>query len=682
MNERISQIRKFFITDRKQKKYRCSLNWDELIDKESFYSLTDAEKMTLVLETMLENEEPVVFGFDRIPFIRTVTNFPYELFAPVSAAKPMHENGMLSNICVDIISLAGAGFDNKIKEISDRQARESDPAKILYLECMKRSLTAVLKLVARYREKAEEQGNSYVADLLSRVPAKAPETLAEALACVRIVHYVMWCTGCYHNTLGRFDVYMYKYYSHDIEKGIVTDGEALELIEEFFLSCNKDSDLYIGVQQGDNGQSIALGGRDENGTSAYTRLSELCLTASLKLKLIDPKINLRVDKNTPMSVYELGTELTKTGLGFPQYLNDDTNIKALTGWGYEPKDACNYSAAACWELIIPGRGMEIVNIAGVSFAGAAEKAVRERLANAASFDEILETAERDIDGQINAICERTKGIYIIPAPFHSIMMEGCIEKARDCTEGCRYNNYGVHGAGIATAADSLAAIKKYVFDEKSMTSGELLKALADNFDGHDILFHKLRYDAPKMGRDGEADDIAKELLDHFANSLSTKQNDRGGIYRAGTGSAMFYLKFGENLPATADGRKASEPVPANYSPSLFTRTSGPVSVIMSFTKPDLSKVANGGPLTLELHDTMFRNHDAVAKTAYLVKSYIDRGGHEIQLNAVNRDMMLDAQKHPENYRNLIVRVWGWSGYFVELDKEYQDHIISRCEFTL
>jgi len=123
-------------------------------------------------------------------------------------------------------------------------------------------------------------------------------------------------------------------------------------------------------------------------------------------------------------------------------------------------------------------------------------------------------------------------------------------------------------------------------------------------------------------------------------------------------------------------------VPANYSPSLFARMNGPVSVITSFTKPDLSKVANGGPLTLELHDTMFRSPDAISKTAYLVKSYIDRGGHEIQLNAVNRDMMIDAQAHPENYRNMIVRVWGWSGYFVELDKEYQDHIISRCEFVI
>ncbi len=145
---------------------------------------------------------------------------------------------------------------------------------------------------------------------------------------------------------------------------------------------------------------------------------------------------------------------------------------------------------------------------------------------------------------------------------------------------------------------------------------------------------------------------------------------------------MFYIKFSENLPATADGRKYGEAIPANYSPSLFARCSGPVSIITSFTKPDLTRTANGGPLTLELHDTMFKNPEAIAKTAFLVKSYIDLGGHQLQLNAVNRDMLIDAQKNPEDHRNLIVRVWGWSGYFTELDKEYQDHIIARCEYTV
>lgn len=681
MNETIAAIRTFFIEKKNQKQYRKQLDWDSLVEKAYFYTLRDAEKMTLILELMLQNEEPVVFPFDKIPFVRTVCNFPYHLFAPISAQKPMHENGMLSNICVDMEKLLGCGFSAKIREIEAYIAVASSEEQRNYLICMKRSLVAVLELCERYRAKAEETGNQYVADLLSVIPAEKPNSFAQAVATVRIIHYAMWCTGCYHNTLGRFDQYLYPYYKNDLENGKITQEEALAMIEEFYISCNKDSDLYMGVQQGDNGQSLVLGGRDEAGRTCYNDLSELCLKASLALKLIDPKINLRVDRNTPVSIYELGTQLTKTGLGFPQYLNDDVNIKALIQWGYDLKDACNYATAACWELIIPGCGMEIPNINGVSFAGAAEKAVRLCLKNAKTFDTVMEAVKEDIVSQIDAICKKAEEIYIIPAPFHSIMMEGCVEHARDVTLGCKYNNYGIHGAGLSTAADTLAAVKQYVFEGNQVGKEELLAALQADFEGYDGLFHLLRFDAPKMGRDKEADQMGMDLLDFFADTLSGRKNDRGGIYRAGTGTAMFYITFGEHLSATADGRKKGEPIPANYSPGLFTRTTGPVSIVQSFTKPDLSRVANGGPLTLELHDTMFRNPEAVRKTALLVKSYIDLGGHEIQLNAVNRDTLLDAQKFPERYRNLIVRVWGWSGYFVELDKEYQDHIISRCEFA-
>ena len=145
---------------------------------------------------------------------------------------------------------------------------------------------------------------------------------------------------------------------------------------------------------------------------------------------------------------------------------------------------------------------------------------------------------------------------------------------------------------------------------------------------------------------------------------------------------MYYVWHAEGIGATADGRKAAEPLPANYAPTLNTRLSGPASLIRSFAKPDLSRVINGGPLTIEFHDSVFRNEEAISKVACLVKSFILEGGHQLQLNTVNREQLLDAQAHPENYRNLIVRVWGWSGYFVELDKCYQDHIIERVELMV
>ena len=160
------------------------------------------------------------------------------------------------------------------------------------------------------------------------------------------------------------------------------------------------------------------------------------------------------------------------------------------------------------------------------------------------------------------------------------------------------------------------------------------------------------------------------------------RNERGGVIRCGTGSAMYYIFHANALGATADGRKKGTPLPANYAPSLNVRLNGPVSLIQSFTKPDLKRCLNGGPLTIEFSDSVFRSDEAIAKVAQLVRSFVLLGGHQLQLNTVNRERMLDAQKHPENYRNLIVRVWGWSGYFVELDKCYQDHIIARVELNV
>lgn len=688
MTERIQKLRKFYIEEKSHKKYRKeALDWAQILDLSAFSAETDLEKVTRVFEILLERETPVLFAGERIPLLRTVVNYPYFLFEETVRGRSIHENGMLSNICVDYTRLLSCGFDRKIDEIDEKIAdfsadREANARKIAELSCMRRHLTAILGLCERYRLAAVEAGMTEIAEMLAKVPRRAPESFHEALCMLRIIHYAMWASGAYHNTVGRLDQFLFPYYARDLAEDRLTKDEAFELLEEFFLCFNKDSDLYIGVQQGDNGQSVVLGGRDVHGNSQYNKLSELCLKASLELRVIDPKINLRVDSETPQSVYELGTELTKTGLGFPQYMNDDVNIKALLGWGYAPGDACNYSAAACWEIIIPGRGMEIPNVGGVSFAGAAEKAIREQLTGCADFEALIGYVKDDIRAQADAVCEKAKGITIIPAPLHSLMMEGCLESGRDVTEGCVYNNYGVHGAGLSSAADMLAAVEKYVFGDQLVSRSDLLTALADDYRGHDRLFHLLRYDAPKMGRDSAADAIGARLLDIFADALEGRKNDRGGIFRAGTGSAMFYIKFSENLPATADGRHSGEAIPANYSPGLFVRCDGPVSIITSFTKPDLSRVANGGPLTLELHDTMFKNSEAIAKTALLVKSYIDLGGHQLQLNAVNRDRLIAAQKNPQDHRNLIVRVWGWSGYFTELDKEYQDHIISRCEYML
>jgi pyruvate-formate lyase len=450
----------------------------------------------------------------------------------------------------------------------------------------------------------------------------------------------------------------------------------------FLVSFNKDSDLYTGMQQGDNGQSLVLGGLNPDGTDSYNLLSDMCLRASMELKLIDPKINLRVHKNTDLSIYEKGTHLTKQGLGFPQYSNDDIIIPALCAWGYDEKDAFNYVVAACWEFIVPDVAMDIPNLGALSFTEAMLRALYSRN-DWNGFEELMDCVHQQINIMAQELTDSVKNIYMEPSPLMYLLCKGCVQSGRDIGRGSKYNNYGIHGTGLSTAVDSLAAIKKYVFEEQSVTMEKLLAALENDFQGNEELLNKLRYSQWKMGNDiDEVDELACKLLDWFADALEGKRNDRGGIFRPGTGSAMYYIWHSRDVQATPDGRRRGEALACNYSPSLFSRCKGPVSIIKSFTKPNLKRVANGGPLTIELHDTVFRNKDSIRKVAMFVKSYMAMGGHQMQLNAINRERLIDAKKHPNNYRNLIVRVWGWSGYFVELDEVYQDHIIERTELVM
>ena len=221
-----------------------------------------------------------------------------------------------------------------------------------------------------------------------------------------------------------------------------------------------------------------------------------------------------------------------------------------------------------------------------------------------------------------------------------------------------------------------------MFEDRTVSAAELLSALNANFEGYESL-RNLLVACPKMGNnDDRADAVADVLMTAAEDAMHGKPNGWfGGVWRMGTGSAMEYVLSAKQCPATADGRHDGEAYGCSFSPALGSKLNGPLSVIQSFTKHKMDRISNGGPLTLELHDTVFRNEEGEKKVALLVKAFIHLGGHQLQLNSINRDRLLDAQAHPEDHKNLIVRVWGWSGYFCELDPEYQNHIIRRTEFT-
>ncbi|MBR7189462.1 MAG: pyruvate formate-lyase [Clostridia bacterium] len=639
-------------------------------------SLPDTLRTALRLKQALEMETPYLFDNEIIAFTRTVPNLPRIFddaeWAAITEGHFIHELGNVSNLSPDYASVISVGLLAWREKLGEGELHRA----------MRISIDAVLKLTARYAAAARAKGDEALAEVLDRVPALPPRTFREALQSLRILHYAMWCEGDYHNTMGRFDQTMIPYLRADLEAGRETEESAFELLEAFFLACNRDSDLYPGMQQGDNGQSIVLGGMLPDGTDGFNLLSKWCLKASAELRLIDPKINLRVNKDTPLEVYELGTQLTKLGLGFPQYENDDVAIPGLEALGYDTEDARNYAMAACWEFIIPGRAMDIVNIGALPFANIVDRVLREHLTACRSLEEVKALVREAIFADVRKTLAERRNLYVIPSPYLSLFFDGCLESGRDISLGCKYNNWGLHGTGVAPAADMLAAVDQEVFHGDTAPEA-LLRAMADNFVGHDALRDQLKYHCPKAGNDDDrVDGLVGWLLDTFADAVEGLHNERGGIIRAGTGSAMFYIFHANELGATADGREAGVPLPANYAPSLNIRLNGPVSLIKSFSKPDLRRTINGGPLTIEFSDSVFSQEESITKVAQLVRLFVQRGGHQLQLNTVNRERMLDAQKHPENYRNLIVRVWGWSGYFVELDKCYQDHIIRRAELLV
>jgi pyruvate-formate lyase len=664
----------------------------EILNECEARQLSWPKRVALLVRRQCEAEQVIIKPDERIVFTRTLPGVPQvyssEEWAQLTASRTLHEFGPISNICADWNLLLTQGLlGRKQVALETRERLVGETQSIEFLDCAIETIEAVLELAARYLAKAHEMGRQEIADMLQRVPAYPARTFHEALQSLRLCQAVVWLSGHYHVGLGRFDQYMWPFLVADLQAGRLTVETAEQLLAEFFISLNKDSDLYPGVQQGDNGQSLTLGGVTPDGNSAVNELTRMVLRVSRDLGMIDPKINLRISAQTDLDLLVLATELTRIGLGFPQYSNDDFVIPALVSHGYDLEDARDYAVAACWEFIIPGRGMEVVNIGAVSFPAAADVAICEGLKACDDFEGILDRVTENINQQVHQLGENYSRLLLPPSPYYSVFMDGCLEQGKDLSEGLKYNNFGIHGACAANAADALAAVKQFVIEEGSISADDLLSALEGNFAGYEPLRCKLFDKGSKVGNnEALADTLLVRLFDDFATACDRYgQTARGGLLRPGTGSAMYYIWLASGhegmrepvVGATADGRFAGEPFGANLSPSLGVRLRGPISMLQSFAKIDYQRIYNGGPITMELSDTVFRNTESIRKTAMLVRTFAQLGCQQLQLNSLNLEALLKAQKHPENYKNLIVRVWGWSGYFCELAPEYQEQIIAR-----
>ncbi len=655
------------------------------------------QRAARLVRRQCEAETPVILEGERILFTRTLTAIPPlyspETWAEIAGGYTLHELGPISNICADWERVLSQGLSGRREAAQAALQRlragngRADPKKVEFLECALETIAAVLELAARYAAEAKRCGREDLAEILQQVPAHPPRGFHEALQALRLCHSAVWLGGHYHVGLGRLDQTLWPYLQSDLAAQRLTLEQAEALLAEFFLALNKDSDLYPGVQQGDNGQTVTLGGVRRDGSPAENELTRMALRVSRDLGLIDPKINLRISPETDLELLCLAGELTRQGLGFPQYANDPVVIPGLVAHGYDLEDARDYTVAACWEFIIPGKGMEVVNIGAVSFPAAAGQGIRRALAGGAPFSEALAGTAASIRSQVENLGRAYDRLLLPPAPYYSVLMDGCLERGEDLSCGAKYNNYGVHGACSANAADALAAVKKWVYEEQAAAPAELLEALDNDYQGHEALRRRLAEESPKVGCDDEAaDGLLRWLFDTLAQACEDYgRTALGGVLRPGTGSAMYYLWLARGaegmreplVGATAEGRRQGEPFSANLSGAPGARTGGPFSLLQSFSKIDYRRVCNGGPVTLEISDSVFRHAEGVRKVALLVRAFAQLGCQQLQLNSLNADRLLDARAHPERHRDLIVRVWGWSGYFCELAPEYQEHVIAR-----
>ncbi len=577
-------------------------------------------------------------------------------------------NSRSGNTTPDYEFMLREGFAGILRRIEKAEKTVGAEGKE-FLAAGKKCVDAVLELCERYRLYAAKVGQSELADALEQVPLYGARNLYEALVTLKIVQFTLRLADVDHIGWGRMDQYLYPYYLKEQNR-----EDALELIEEFFISINLDTYLYFGIQQGDNGQSLMLG-------SPFNELSFIILDASAELCLIDPKINVRVDKNTPIEIYRRCTELTKKGLGFPQYCNDDVVIPALERLGYAKEDAEDYTVAACWEFIVPAKGGDVPNRDKLVFPKLVRESMVKHLSACQNAEELYAHIEQAIKEQCARLIERSKDYRHTLCPYLSLFISPCIERGQDYTRrGAKYHNMGFHGVGISDAANALYAAVQAVFNDKIVTADELISAMEADFVGAQELRHTLR-SYPKMGENNDSvDSMAAFLMQCFSKYMNGVPDGEGGVCRAGTGSAMEYIRTSKDVGATADGRGAGKPYSCSFSPALGT-AKGPLSVIASFTKHPLVDICNGGPLTMELHHNIFRNPDGEEKVARLVQRFIARGGHQLQLNAIDPARLQAALEHPEQHRDLIVRVWGWSGKFIELDAAYQNHIVQRHAYA-
>ncbi|MDR2610211.1 MAG: hypothetical protein LBC58_02015 [Clostridiales Family XIII bacterium] len=516
--------------------------------------------------------------------------------------------------------------------------------------------------------------------------------------------------------LGRFDQYTWPFLKKDLEAGTLTMDEAQEICDAFFLKAN----CYYGAGPaklvnttgiGNTYQHTTLGGVDpDTGEDATNPVTYMVLETVGRLKLHDPTISLRINKNSPDKLWDCALETSKLVGGLPLFQNDEVIVPSLMEeLGFELRDARDYGIIGCQEIVGCGTDYPMPNgafppHASIWWGSVLNMAINNGvnplngeqadlhtgyLYDMQSMDEVRGALKKmahyifDMFVSVNNYAEYITQYYATQAVL-SLSIEGCMEKGRDCVQGgAKYNSYGGTATGLATVADALTTIKYMVFDKRLVSARDLLDAVAANWDGYEELRQQILAEVPHFGNgDPYADEEMTFVCDLYYEVCGDCYSTRSKVYKSGLYGASDHVAQGYKTWGTPDGRKYPEPIADAASPAQGRDKNGPLAVFTSSVCYDHHHYLGGIALNLRMHPSVLSNQTGIDKLRDVTKSYFGSGGLEVQYNVVNTETLRKAQENPGDYRDLVVRIAGYSAYFVELGRDLQNDIIARNENTM
>ena len=603
---------------------------------------------------------------------------------------------------------------SKLDYLNDPQAYSKQEELKGMLVCADAIITFAERHAALAKELADVEKDEVrkaelekIATVCSNIPAKAPTSFWEALQTYWFVHLGVitelntWDAFC----PGRLDQHLYPFYKKELEEGTLSREQAKELLHCFWIKFNNQpAPPKVGVTAAESGTytdfaNINVGGLREDGSDGVNEVSYLLLEIIDEMRLLQPSSNIQLSRKNPEAFLKKTNKIIRKGWGQPSIFNTDAIIEELLRQGKSIADARNGGASGCVETGAFGKEayiltgyFNLVKVLEVTLHNGLDPRTGKQLglktgeaAELASFEMLMEAYKKqikyfiDIKVRGNNIIERLYAQYM-PSPFLSILIDDCIKKGMDYNEGgARYNTNYIQGVGLGSITDNLTAIKYHVFDKKTFTIDELLAALDKDFADKEPLRQLLLNKTPKYGNDDDyADDIMREVFDVYYNEVNGRPNTKKGYYRINLLPTTCHVYFGSVIGATADGRRACQPLSEGISPVQGSDRKGPTAAIKSASKMD--HIRTGGTLlNQKFTPQVLEGEEGIEKLGHLVRAYFKLDGHHIQFNVVDAETLRKAQAKPEEYRDLIVRVAGYSDYFCDLSKDLQEEIINRTE---